>query len=1253
MQKTSVRFAVIALAFAALTALRLAADDIKIWPLLYQDTDPETRTARTEFMWPFFVRETTPRYSANQFLSFPQSFPPEYPHQFYMIWPVSGLRTGAGHDAWLFPFLWSGADRDRNDHYTALFPIFYYGENGSAKTLNLALLQHNHWDANGYSHYLFPFFWNKRSSTASCSGSSFGLLPLFWLSASQSSGRSYQSRSNSGGVMLLGWWHRGGSTNSTARGRCVSENASEGLFPIFHRSHNSSVYSAEASSRSSRDSLWLFPYWQCHETNRFDAVPFGTSRHRLFPLYWDWSDAKNHSVDSGRTLLPLWWRSALFERGELTESAEFLVPVGAHFYRKGEYDTRNVLGPIFNRTENERTQTVRYDALFPLFSLTRGSEESGGHIFPLAGWNVARGEHDNLWYAFPLGWNCESQESFDYRLSRPQLFALHEMETRPAVQDTDCRAGPRRTVAFYPFCWSRRQADTASQGLLPFYWRNTHRCGRDVSCDTALPLLLGGRTTTYRDDIPTYSHQGYLLWLIAQGRGESYREWRVFPFFSYERSGGSLDYSSFILPFSYESWSDPDRPDRSYSSELSVPFSFLPLWRTAASRSESSGSTHRSWIFPLYKHEKSTGPEGDRAKLSILWPLWNGEWMNEETRIRGLGGVVNYYERDAGGFVEQRLLYRVFSRRTRSWLSQHELMPLYAQSSREDGTSSWGFLGGLVGGGSDGERNYLRLLYIKFHTGAVAPVPASTLAGRLNRHAELALKYLKHDRHDRAAVEFTLAGDAYAGDAGFQLAAGEAYMKARPDALGKELRSSIPSSLDPIYGKSGTGNAGRIRQNLLKLAAARFEKALELGADRPATLRKLAAAMNDLGNRGEALRRLEESDKLSPGFATAMLRLETARMIWRESRDRARQTAMAALHALLAELNGRYPQSPTLAIEEAGLVQLESDPQRYPFGCFDSNVWLPDTDLFSKSTLRQLELYQQGAQWMPGAEEQAWLASKSQPSGRTGMDWCMAANHAQPIPPSTQCARLAASILNRQMRELISKKSYHDAQARCPAVTHLLPRACIRCASDANSRDQAGYDDPTATFLQNLYAIHVTAFDHPLDFIAAAEGLASTLCKHRQPVVERALEPVRLEQQYIKTWHIAGALAGLPASRDYSGKFFERYVDLDSLLGRPDHCTVTAECVVTSPGERRAVLRLGFDHTLAAELNGSVIFAPKSRKIAMRDEFRIPVTLKAGENRLKLTVSDDTLAYGFFARLSSESGEFMRDLAITARAAEK
>ncbi len=1226
------------LVFLFLSAPHVLADDTKIWPLFYQSTDPETHTARTEFLWPLYVRETTSDYTVNQFLSFPQTYPRTYPHQFYGFWPFSGLRTGAGHDAWLFPFLWSGSEPDRNDHYSALFPAFYYGEEGDSTTLNLALLQHNHWDKNGSGHYLFPLFWNSHETREFRCERAFGLLPLVWFSRGQNTRGPYQFRSRAGGVLLLNWWRRMNSTNTANNTVFISEETAETLFPVFHQSHSFTTTTSiggGSPGQTTNDSLWVIPYWQSHKTRSHKGDTSEESRRRLFPLYWDWRDTKNGVVESGRALFPLWWQSSTQTKGTVSESADFLVPIGAHFYKKNEYDTRNILGPMFNRTENLLSQTVRYDAFFPFFSLTRGKAESGGHIFPIAGWNEARGRHDNLWYGFPLGWDCESQETFDYRMSRPQLFALHELDARPVVTDTDCRNGPRRMVAFFPFYWSKRQADEQHQGALPFYWRNTLRTGRSLSDETVFPLVLGDHRTVYRDDLPVYSHQNYLLSLISHGRGENNKEWSVFPLFSYDRSGGALGYSSFILPFSYKSWRNPERPDRDYSSSLSIPFSFLPLYRTQTRQNDSTGSNQESWLFPFYQREKSVGPEGDRSKLSILWPLWNGEWMNGETHIRGLGGSVNYFERDAGGFVEQRFLYRVFTRRSRSWFNEQELMPLFARSSREDGASSWGFLGGLVGGGSDGTRNYLRLFYVKIPTGTVAPAAPGNIVAGQKRHADLALQYLQHERHDRAAVEFTLAGKACDDDVRFQLAAGEAYLKAKPDALGKELRSSIPKSLDPIYGKAGAGNTDAIRKNLRSLAVRHFEAALRLGADKPETLNKLAAAMTDLGNRPGALKCLEESDRILPNFTTAMTRLETAQEIWTEAKrhDAGKTNAPATLMAregvgsVLAELKSRYPKSPCLALEEARLIQKGDHSQRYSdYGEFG---WQSNQGAFSKNVLRQLEIYQEAANWTSSMEETAWLKKQKMRN-----------------QPNIQCASMAVSILNRQMAELIADKKYDRAEALRLPIVRILPQICNRCAGEDSRRGHGRYSDSTALVLQHLYTLYITVSNRPLDYISAAETLAPTLCLHQQPVVSNALESVRLEQQYIKTWHIAGDVSGKRVSRHYTGKFFERYVDLDAILGQPDNGTVTAECTVGSPDERRIILRLGFDHALTVELNGRVVFGPKSKKIAVRDEYRVPLTLKAGENRLKLTVTDDTLAYGFFARLSAENGDFMRDVTI-------
>lgn len=1237
------------------------ADDIKAWPFVYQNTDPETQTFRAEYFWPFYVHESTSDYAAYQFLSFPQTFSRDYPHQFYFLWPLSGFRTGAGHDAWAFPFYWSGSEQGRNNHYLAVFPVFYYGQKRSETTLNLALLQHNHWDRNGSGHYLFPLFWKSRYVQDRYRDESFGLLPIIWMSQTQEGRVVYQENSRqynsrAGGLFLLNWWTRLNETNRAASGFSVVESVSDNLFPVFSRGRSSRITLGSETARHSDDSLWVLPYWQSHKIRNNRAGKEEEARHRFFPFYWDWNETRNGRVDTGRVLFPLWWHSATLETGTVSKSADFLVPLGAHFYKKDEYDTRNILGPMFNRTENTRTQTVRYDAFFPFFSFTRGREESGGHVFPLAGWSTARGQHDNLWYGFPLGWNCESQEQFDYRMSRPQLFGLHELETRPVVAEADCREGPRRTVAFYPFYWSKRQADEQHEGILPLYWLNSHRYGRSLSRETGIPLLLGDLHTVYRDDIPVYSHQNYLLSLIAHGRGADSKQWRVFPLFSYNRSGGSLDYSSFIVPFSYESWRDSEHPDRAHSSALSVPFSFLPLYKTQTSQSETAGSERKSWFFPLYKREQTTGPAGEHSKLSILWPLWNGEWVNDETRIRGLGGVMNFYERDAGGFVEQRLLYRVFTRRTRSWFNEHELMPFYAQSAREDGQSSWSVLGGLIGGGCDGARNYMRLMYIRIPTRAVPPVAPEAHAEKQKQHADLALNYLRHDRYDRAAIEFALAGPVGSNDAPFQLAAGEAYLKAEPDALGKELRSSIPSSLDPIYGKSGRGNTRAIQDNLLTLAVARFENALRLGADKPSTLCKLAAALNALERRTEALMRLEEADRLKPEFSTAMLRMETSEAIMNHNRrrdDHAARATQDAARALLGELKARYPGSPTLALKEAALLQRSGN--RGPLLVYDTDVshrWVPDKEVFSTTTMQELEIYRKGAASAPGGEERIWLESGDRKDWSARGRWRFAMRSSSFIPPEIQCARNAVSILNRQMSALIGAKKYAEALALKPPIFQLLPKTCIRCPLPENESGTLHYDAALEQALGNLYKLNITITNRPLDYIAAVEELAPTLCRHCQPKITNALDSVRLEQQYIKTWRITGEVDGQQVTRDYTGKFFERYTDLDALLNRPDQCTAKAECVVTSPEARRVILRLGFDHTLTAKLNGQVVFGPITRKIAARDEYRVPLTLKAGKNRLSLQVTDDTLAYGFFARLSSEKGEFMRDIVIDAGEAE-
>ncbi len=1261
-------------------ALPLAASDVKIWPLFYHAADPVTDVNRTELLWPLYVRERSPEYTAHQLLSFPQRYPSGYPHQFYLGWPLSGLRIGPdGHDAWLFPFLWSGEDYFTlfplvwyGRHYCSLFPLFYYGHSGTddhpRRTLNLALFQHNSWSDQGRTHTLWPLVWYRQYQGEWSKNRSIGVFPLFWNSQSASSNSTSRSASRSGHTLLLQGWRRHAVESSEGR-VSSSTNSANWLFPLYYRSRDQhqtlSNGKTELNAKASTQvALSLRKSSSCSMVADDGKVTVisAESQRSVLPFWWAWDKQYHDTQSGGRMLFPFWWRSRLTLQGTLEQSASFLVPIGAHLYKKGVYETRNILGPILNRTENKVHDYVRYDGLFPFFSLTLGSSRSGGRFFPLAGTERELGKYSNFWYLFPLGWSCESQARPPYRAPSAQFWALHELERRPFVAAADCPdLGASRLTALYPLMWSRRTADVQSSAFLPFWYQRTSRQGATVSRDVTIPLLLGVHGTSRRDGVPVYSRHDYLLSLLAWGSGEDYRLHRLFPLWSYTRYGEHRDLAMLVPPFSRSAWNDPQRPGQHRSSEIAVPFSFLP-WFYSRQYQDGTGTQSRSsWFFPFYKRTVEQSTERDVRKLSILWPLWNGEWERGETRIRGLGGTVNYFERDVNRFVEQRILYRLFTRRTRSWFTERELMPFYSSQTREDGNSYWKILGGLAGREVRDGRTYLRLLYLPIPTGAARPSNSGSSAEQQAVHADLALNYLQHGRYDRAAIEFTLAGNVRDDDLAFQMAAASAYLDADPESIGKELRSTVPSSLEPMTGK-GRRDRQTLHTNLRQMAVRRFEAAIGLGGDAPELLRQMAVAYDDMGQQETALEKLAEAVRLRPSFALGMERLALLRMLgWDRRTDRfepagVRQEPLPSdvlawrrqWIALLAELRRAYPGSPALCRIEAEGPASESDDAYGGWSPYHHAFMTGDP--FSADMQRRLALFERGALLEADAEERTWIAGDAAGRHRrrgvaSTARWHRWMGDDDAGAPARACATQAISLLNRQAESALDRKEYATVDPLSKRILELLPHACVLCDPTRNGSATAtrmGAGGPVADSMQRLYRYYVTVLDDPVGYIALAENWIAGLCPHQQVAIEQSLKPLRLELQYLKNWQITG----LGKTQVYRGAFYDRYVDLDTILGHPDRCTVTAECDIVTPAARDAVLRLGFDHRLKAELNGKEIFREKKRKIAVRDEFTVPVALLAGENLLRLSITDDKLAFGFFARLSDKDGLTMKDVEI-------
>ena len=142
--------------------------------------------------------------------------------------------------------------------------------------------------------------------------------------------------------------------------------------------------------------------------------------------------------------------------------------------------------------------------------------------------------------------------------------------------------------------------------------------------------------------------------------------------------------------------------------------------------------------------------------------------------------------------------------------------------------------------------------------------------------------------------------------------------------------------------------------------------------------------------------------------------------------------------------------------------------------------------------------------------------------------------------------------------------------------------------------------------------------------------------------VQRSLLEVELRLSQLNSWNVrridAGATAQQKEIRLFD-KASDGYIDLDAFFGGIDHCEIEAECSLSAPAETRVLLRLGFDRELRVELNGKPVFGPEKQRIARRDRHTVPLTLQPGENILKFYVKDDSLSFGFYARLTDLSGQ--------------
>lgn len=1288
------------LAFLLATGACLAgAPDLtlKAWPLLYYAPDEVTKETRFEFLWPLYVRQITPDYTADQLLSFPQTFPVDYNRQFYLGWPLTGLRLAPeGHDAWLFPLLWSGSGEDRR-HFV-LFPALFYLRHLNGGNLNLALLQHNHWTPHEQAHYLFPLAWTRWSSLPDEISYSHALLPLFRVTrdytertTTDKAGVAQHSVSDDrdSWLLLAGWGRDHAETRPANTTRSDDYTA---LLPLYYHNYGRSDDHARRETGEFQR-LWLLPWYHSTSLKTHLQRPAaddtaatgvtegteeqGQSRNVLFPLFWerqefvsgakpstrhsqillplcawmnavapekheyafglvpywrhtvrtpaDTAAAKPASLTLAQGLFPLYWDFYAQPPGGPEERSTYLLPLGARLYKEGEYSTQNLLGPLFTRCDNRLDKSTRYDVLFPLLKLQLGPTVTGWRLFPLAGGESRQHRYANWWFLFPFGWDYEVQPNTPAGAGLlPERWRPDQLESRRAPMD-DTGHGAALTQAFIPFCWHRREDGRVRDGVMPLFARDhVNRPPTDVATDWYWPLLLG-RTETRQAPAATW-RQDYLLSALAWGGGENFELTRVFPLYSFTREGNSRRAWSLALPFNYESTERELAPDgRERHTTVAIPFSWLPWFKSEGDRRTPGQpvgapptTVRRSTrFFPFFNRKRDVLT--DQSSLSVLWPLFNAEWNAGETKVEGLGGVTNYYERDANGFTERRFLYRLYRSRSRSWLGEQELMPFFSRTVRGNGEQNWSVLGGMLGAGRDADSAWMRLFFIPFRRSTPAATPAVDRTTPA-QHAEYALHYVKAGRHDRAVIEFLLAGEARADNAAFQLAAGQACLRADPDRMETDLRESLPPSMSSWSAKGQGYDPGGTRQKFRALALEHFNRALQLGANPRLVKRHMAHCQYDLGDTEACLKLLQEIYRQHGGGLDAGLDYTAALL-------KAGGPERNAAAALVGEIRQLFPSSPTVLLLSAATQPVAVD----------------DTT--------RAALYEQAAMADSSPEEQAWLVDvTAATAGRADTAWLAPGlygtgiGHYETSRPQIAAVLQAMQVLSQQTLAALEKPETRS-QAAALAARRLGLMARRATLEKGSSEVRRWYESELRTLDEQFTGRHAVA-----ELLTAYNGTPATAPAAFRATVTKHTRRLEFDRSYLTAWQVCLTVPGTaPAPTSKTVQLTEGtapYIDLDRLFGGVDHCTSTADCVIQSPDERPVRLWLGFDHELTAELNGVTVFGPRSSRIASRDEFSVAVKLKPGENRLRLTLSNDRLSYGFYARLADPDGQYMPGVTV-------
>lgn len=888
-------------------------------------------------------------------------------------------------------------------------------------------------------------------------------------------------------------------------------------------------------------------------------------------------------------LFPSWWDLRKPD-GEI----QALVPLGARIEDGGKH-ALNILGPLFTRLQTEAY--TRYDLLFPFLMVKSGEHTAGFRIWPFYSQHRLDGEREGGSIVWPL---VRWEERSDASGARTYTPVFGEFADLFGGSSSPVPAG-KLTRSVLPFFASKRTGDGWSWWLFPVGGASHHNDPNTVSAGFQVGpwgLLYRQRTVTDADDVSPREKTSFLAGLWSEEEGSSVDRWR-------------------LLWLAGNAWQRQYLPSRDMIRETTTTTLF-PLFRRKVLQEQdaASGEATRAdavtTIPLLYRADREAMYDLDGEHLGSYWgvlpligrvgwlcqrdrypnggsdffllgSLWVTETTAEQERnTESLDGLAYRSERDICGFAERRLFYRVFRTESNSRRNTWELMPLADGMASTRGNRSFQLLGGLFGYETGPERTRLRLAYLPLFTRHHAPQALS--------EEELQQRAKQH------------------------LAYGLDYLKSRtPERALVELSLAEPAFGDDpaLYEKLGDACAQvctrGFQDDFLEQAVQDIKS---FTSDYPSSFQW------DLAGRGgpEALFRARATTAFGKvkalGRDSALLRRKLIRL----EPDNAKRAELyaAALRDFPGDLNLRYEDCEQCQGDErvAKWQQLAQDfpsSARAQYGLLRSIDW-------ATADLPQAIKQALAAAQLPNVPEYVPLYSEP---------------HIQLGAPSRDCLLFAVDKM-----EVLAG---HFQNERQPDEELVWRRRWFETRLDWGLAPSGEWQRRVA--IGHFRRLH-RALKTETELIPYLEKAVADL----KPDIEREawqreIRRLKREASYITTWSVETN----GETRLLEGRLFDRYVGLRTAVvnGATARCSVT----LTSPTAREAVILLGFDEEARLELNGQEVFSGRNR-IAVADEYRIPIHLNQGENSLFLTLGNRKLAWGFFLRVADADGNPLDDLVV-------